>query len=85
MVVSSNLSLIPYPLDNFQIQPFDRKDLLPSREQDHPAKQSYDRIARPYFFKRFIRADSQYSIYSPDRCMESSKADHLGSSVDVYI
>ena len=85
MVVSSNLSLIPYPLDNFQIQPFHRKDLLPCREQGHPAKQSYDPIQRPYFYKRFIHADSQYSTYSPDRCMGSSKVDHLGSQVDVYI
>ena len=85
MVVSSNLSLIPYPLDNIQIQPFDRKDLLPSQDQGYPAKQSYDPIQRAYFYKSFIRADSQYSIYSPDRCMESSKVNHLGSSVDVYI
>ena len=84
MIVSSNLSLIPYPLDNFQIQPLGRQDLLP-RQQGHQAKQHYDSIQRPYFFKCFIHADSQYSIYSPDRCMESSKVDHLGSLVDIYI
>ena len=85
MVVSSNLSLIPYPPDNFQIQPFHRQDLLPGQEQGHPAKQRHDPIQRPYFSKRFIRTDSQYSTYSPDRCMESSKVDHLGSWVNIYI
>jgi hypothetical protein len=85
MVVSSNLSLIPYPLDNLQIRPYQRQDLLPGRQQDHLAQHRNDLTRPPYFYRRFIHTDSQYSTYRADRFMISSKVDNLGSQVDIYI
>ena len=85
MVVSSNLSLIPYPLDDFKIRPYHRQELLPGKQQDHLAQHRDDRIQRRYFSRRIILADSQYSTYSPNNYMKSSKVDNLGSQVDIYI
>lgn len=85
MVISSNLSLIPYPLDNYQLQPLNRQDFLPRQKHGQQAKQGSDLIHRPYFTNRFIHMDSQNSTYSPGCCMESSKLDQIGLLVDIYI
>ena len=85
MGVSSNLSLIPYPLDNFQIRPYHRQDLLPGKQQGHLARHRDDLIGRPYLSRRIFQTDSQYSTYSPNSFMNSSKVDNLGSQVDIYI
>jgi hypothetical protein len=85
MVISSNLSLIPYPLENYQLQPQIRQDLVPWQEHGQQAGQAYDLIHRPHFTKRFIQTDGQNSTYNPGCCMESSKLDQIGSLVDIYI
>ncbi len=85
MVVSSNLSLIPYPLDNYQLQPLNRQDIMPWQEHGQQAGQNYDLIQRSYFTKQFIHTDGQNSTYNPGCCMEPSKLDFIGSLVDIYI
>ena len=85
MVASSNLSLIPYPLDNRQLQPLNHQDLAPWREPGQHAGQAYDLIHRPNSPKQFIHRNGQNSTYNTHRCMESSKLDQLGSVVDIYI
>ena len=85
MVVSSNLSLIPYPLDDYQLQPLNHQDLAPWQEPGQQAGQAYDLIHCPYFRKQFIHIEGQNSMYNTRCCMESSKLDQLGSVVDIYI
>ena len=85
MVISSNLSLIPYPHDNYALQPVNRQTMLPDPESGRQAMNRYDLSRRPTIHYHYIYTDDQNFTYSPNRCMESSKVDHLGSRVDIYI
>ena len=92
MVISSNLSLIPYPKDNYALQPVNSQMMLPDQDTGRhgpgtgrQAMNRYDLTHRPTIRYHYIYTDDQNLTYSPNRCMESSKADHLGSRVDLYI
>ena len=85
MVISSNLSLIPYPQDKYQLQPLNRQMMLPDREFGHQASNRYELSRRPYARHHYIYTDDQNLTYSPNRCMESSKVDQSGSRIDIYI
>jgi hypothetical protein len=85
MVESSSLSLIPYPLNNYQLQTLNHQDSALWQKLGRHAGQAYDLNHRPYSPRQFINWNGQNSTYNTRRCMESSKLDQLGTVVDVYI
>ena len=92
MVISSNLSLLPYAQDNYTLQPVNRQMMLPGPESaphgpetGHQAMNRYDLSRRQTMRYHYIYTDAQNLTYSPNRRMESYKVDHLGSRVDIYI
>ena len=85
MVLSSNLSLIPYPQDNYALQPVNRQMMLPDPETGRQAMNRYELSRRPAVRYHYVHTDDQNLTYSPNRCMESSRVGHLGSRVDIFI
>jgi hypothetical protein len=85
MVISSNLSLIPYRQDDVTLPPVQRQMMPPERESGQRAMNRYDLSRRPAIRYHYIFTDDQNLTYCPNRCMEPSKVDQLGSRVDIYI
>ena len=85
MVISSNLSLIPYSQDNYQLQPLNRQMMLPDREMGQQASNRYVLSRRPYARHHNIYMDDQNLTYRPNCCMESSKVNQSGSRINIYI
>jgi len=85
MAISSDLSLIPYPQENYQLQRLSRPAMLPERELGKQAAKRYQ-LYRPAFTRQhYIYMDDQNLTYSPSCCMKSSLIDHTGSRIDIYI
>ncbi|MBW2410632.1 MAG: hypothetical protein JRF72_12600 [Deltaproteobacteria bacterium] len=59
--------------------------MLPDPESGRQPMHRYDLSRRPTIRYHYIYTDDQNLTYSPNRCMESSKVDHLGSRVDIYV
>ena len=85
MVISSNLSLIPYPKDNYTLQPLNRQMMLPDRELGHQAMNRHGLSRRPTVRYHCIPADHQNLTYNQYLIRDSSQIDQLGSRVDIYI
>ena len=85
MVIPSNLSLIPYPQENYQLQRLNRPMMLPDRELGHQAANRYELSRRAFTRQHYIYMDDQNLTYSPNCCMESSGIDQAGSRIDIYI
>jgi hypothetical protein len=85
MVISSNLSLIPYRQDNYQLLPLNRQMMQPDRQLGHQASNRYDLSRRPHTRHHYIYMDDQNLTYSPNRCMESSKVSRSGSRINIYV
>jgi hypothetical protein len=85
MVIPSNLSLIPYPRENYQLQRLIRPMMLPDRELGQQATKRYGLSRRAFTRQHYIHMDDQNLTYSPNCCMEFSGIDHTGSRIDIYI
>ena len=85
MVISSNLSLIPYPQDSYTLQPVNRQMMLPDRELGRQAMNRYDLSRRPTVRYHCIHTDHQNLTYNYNLSLDSSQIDQLGTRVDIYI
>jgi len=85
MIVSSNLSLIPYPPDNYRLKQLDPRVLIPSPDHGQNELSSYDLLRYLKSNTYFIHAGPCKNRYSPSRCMESSRIDQLGLVIDIYV
>jgi hypothetical protein len=84
MVVSSELNLIPYPVDNHHVRPL---ALLPSRGDGRALMKRYDFFRYPNSYKLLNFTDghnNHNNRYSAGRRMESSTLDQLGVVIDIY-
>ena len=82
MVVSSELRLIPYPLDNQQVKPF---PLLPNRGDGRTVMKRYDFFQYPPSYKVFNFTDGHNNTYSAKRHVEFPTLDQLGVMIDIYV
>ena len=82
MVISSNLSLIPYPQDNYALQPVNRQMMLPDRELGH---QAIGLSSRPTARYHCNHTGHQNLTYNQNLSLGSSQMDQLGTRVDIYI
>lgn len=85
MVISSNLNLIPYPVDNYQLKSLSQPKLFSGKEQERESVKQYSRFRYPGFYKYRIHAETDYTTYSPRRSMESNKIDQVGLLIDIYV
>lgn len=85
MVISSELSLIPYPMDSYQLKPFTEHDL--SLRQDHVKGEmhQYDLFRRTKFYGYPSHKNRLYATYGIGNQIKSPKIHQLGSLVDVYV
>jgi hypothetical protein len=85
MVISSNLNLIPYPVDNYQLKPLSQPNLFPRQELGREAVEQYNRFRYPGFHKYSLHAESRNTTYGPRRSIESIKIDQVGLLIDIYV
>jgi hypothetical protein len=85
MVISSEMSLIPYPLDSYQLKPFTAHDL--SHRQDNVKGEIHqnDLFRRAKFNQYFSHKNRMQANYGIGNQIESSKISQLGSLIDVYV
>ena len=85
MVISSNLSLIPYRQDNYTLQPVNHQMMLPDRELGHQAIDRNGLSRRPTVGYHCNHTDHQNLTYNQNLSLDSSQIDQLGTRVDIYI
>ena len=85
MVISSNLSLIPYPVDNYQLKSLSEPRLFSGQEQKPQSITQYRRFRYPGFYDFRIHADTDNTTYSLRRSLEPNKIDQVGLLIDIYV
>ena len=85
MVISSELSLIPYPLDNYQLKTFSSQDLSPRQDNVKKEMHQYDLFRRTKFHHNFSHKNRMHANYGIGNQIESPKIVQLGSLIDVYV
>ena len=85
MVISSHLSLVPYPLDSQQTKPSIQPAVV-LKQQEMPQMADRHHIFRnPKSCRPFINANNSYGIYNISHCKESPKIDQIGVMIDIYV
>ena len=85
MAISSELSLIPYPLDSYQLKPFTAHDLSPRQGNVKGEIHQYDLFRRTKFHHNFSHKNRMHANYGIGNQIESPKIVQLGSLIDVYV
>ena len=85
MVISSELSLIPYPLDSYQLKPFTAHDLSPRQDNVKGEIHQYDLFRRAKFHHYFSHKNRMHANYGIGNQIKSPKIGQLGSLIDVYV
>jgi len=85
MAISSELSLIPYPLDSYQLKPFTAHDLSPRQDNVKGEIHQYDLFRRTKFHHYFSHKNRMHANYGIGNQIESPKIGQLGSLIDVYV
>ena len=85
MVISSELSLIPYPLDSYQLKPFSAHDLSPRQDNVKGEIHQHDLFRRTKFHHHFAHKNRMHANYGIENQIKSPKIGQLGSLIDVYV
>ena len=85
MVISSELSLIPYPLDSYQLKPFTAHDLSPGQDHVKGEIHRHDLFRRTKFHHSFCRKNMMQANYGVGDQIKSPKIGQLGTLIDVYV
>jgi hypothetical protein len=85
MVISSELSLIPYPVDSFQLKPFTARDLSPGQDNVKGEIHQYDLFRRAKFHHYFFHKNRMHANYGIGNQIKSPKIGQLGLLIDVYV
>jgi hypothetical protein len=85
MVISSELSLIPYPLDSYQLKPFTANDLSPRQDNVKGEIHQFDQFRRAKLHHHFSHKNRMHANYGAGNQIISPKIGQLGSLIDVYV
>ena len=83
MVISSELSLIPYPLDSYQLKPSSSHDLSSRQDNVKGEIHQYDLFRRTKFNHNF--SNRLHANYGIGNQIKSPKIGQLGSLIDIYV
>ena len=85
MVISSELSLIPYPLDSYQLKPFTAHDLSLGQDNVKGEIHRHDLFRRTKFNHYFSHKNIMHASYGVGDQNKSPKIGQLGTLIDVYV
>ena len=84
MVISSELNLIPYPLDSYQLKLFTAHDLSPRQGNVKGEIQRHDLFRRMKFHHCFSHKNIMHANYGVGDQIKSPEIGQLGTLIDVY-
>ena len=86
MVVSSNYNLIPYPDQQYPIQPYLSGNALANQHSGQESIERYDRFRRPHANIKTgaIHIDIPNNRYDISLCLQYSDVDQVGRLIDIY-
>jgi hypothetical protein len=85
MVISTNLSLIPYPGDSYQLKSLSQTRLFSAQEQKRQSITQNSRFRYPGFYDFRIQADTDNTTYNLRHSLEANKIDQVGLLIDIYV
>ncbi len=85
MVMSSELSLIPYPVDSYVLRPFTEQALSFRQDNVKGEVQRYELFQRSKFYNDFTHKNRMHATYGTGNQIKATKLDQLGLLVDIYV
>ena len=84
MVISSELSLIPYPPDSYQLKPSTAHDLSSRQDNVKGEIHQFDQFRRAKLHHNFSHKSRMHANYGIGNQIISPNIGQLGSLIDIY-